>query len=304
MLVVIFGAGASYDSMPSTPPNLATSLYEQHRPPLANQLFDDRPIFTDAMDTFPWCKPIVPYLRPPATGNVEATLERLMGEAETYSERHRQLASIRFYLRQALTQCANGWQGLAHGITNYATLLDQIRHHTKASERVCFVTFNYDTLFDNALRSIGMRLDTMDDHVSDGCFTYVKIHGSVDWGRSIRTSLTTPFTASDSALISEVLSHAGNISLGDYERNGQLPIAKTAVAILFPAIAIPLERKLDFECPKAQLDALDHALVRATKLLIIGWRAADAPFTELLRERLTRSAVRAYVVAGNENEAR
>jgi hypothetical protein len=147
-----------------------------------------------------------------------------------------------------------------------------------------------------------MRLESMEDHVSDGQFTYVKIHGSVDWGRPIKTKLNAPMT-DDTPLIAEIVSRASSLELGGYERSGALPIAKIGDTVLFPAIAIPLERKLDFECPKEQLDALENALARATKLLVVGWRATDTPFINLLRDRLPQG-VRAYVVAANEGEAR
>jgi hypothetical protein len=105
---------------------------------------------------------------------------------------------------------------------------------------VCFVTFNYDLLFDYSLRNLGMRLESMEDHVSDGQFTYVKIHGSVDWGRPIKTKLNAPMT-DDTPLIAEIVSRANSLELGAYERSGALPIAKIGDTVLFPAIAIPLE---------------------------------------------------------------
>lgn len=78
MLLVIFGAGASYDSVPHLPPSRANNAsqsnfghviqrsvakYEEFRPPLANQLFEDRSLFMAALQSFPECKPIIPLLR-------------------------------------------------------------------------------------------------------------------------------------------------------------------------------------------------------------------------------------------------
>jgi hypothetical protein len=71
MLMVIFGAGASYDSCPTYPPGTAVpaspdSLNHYHRPPLAIELFEDRPVFAEAIEHyFPECQPIVPRLRSP-----------------------------------------------------------------------------------------------------------------------------------------------------------------------------------------------------------------------------------------------
>jgi hypothetical protein len=69
MLMVIFGAGASYDSSPIYPPDSgppwATSNDEHNafnRPPLAKDLFANRPLFLEALELFPQCKSIVPRL--------------------------------------------------------------------------------------------------------------------------------------------------------------------------------------------------------------------------------------------------
>jgi hypothetical protein len=61
MLLVIFGAGASYDSVPSRPPSKFPNIEE--RLPLANQLFADRGLFNNTMRRFPRCLAIVPYLQ-------------------------------------------------------------------------------------------------------------------------------------------------------------------------------------------------------------------------------------------------
>jgi hypothetical protein len=73
-------------------------------------------------------------------------------------------------------------------------------------------------------------------------------------------------------------------------------------SVLFPALAIPVESKLDFECPDEHLQALHTVIPEIDKLLIIGWRAAETPFLELMASRLVH-AVRGFVVAGNEDAA-
>src|SRR5271156_5127550 len=56
MLLVIFGAGASYDSAPTYPPGTSIPagdvLNGFHRPPLANELFANRPVFAEAIMRF------------------------------------------------------------------------------------------------------------------------------------------------------------------------------------------------------------------------------------------------------------
>jgi hypothetical protein len=97
MLLVIFGAGASYDSVQQMrPPNVPLSAqrpiprqypaHEEARPPLANQLFDTRDIFAKAMGQFPDCKALVPLLRRPDV-SIERELARFQKQA-TLTRQH------------------------------------------------------------------------------------------------------------------------------------------------------------------------------------------------------------------------
>src|ERR1700730_17193305 len=128
MIMVIFGAGASYDSVPSRSPKIG--IYRRdflpNRPPLASELFLDLGFFTDSLGRFPQCKPIVPYLRSIAPGETfEHVMETLQAEGETDPERQRQMAAIRFYLHYGIWECERLWEdSTALGITNYVTLLE------------------------------------------------------------------------------------------------------------------------------------------------------------------------------------
>ena len=131
MFMVIFGAGASYDSVPSRPPkrykrsDQAVGSGCFNRPPLSAELFHDGGFFTDSLIRFPQCKPIVPYLQSIAPEEtLEHVLETLQAEGEKDPERQRQMAAIRFYLHYVIWECERKWDDEAHGITNYVTLLD------------------------------------------------------------------------------------------------------------------------------------------------------------------------------------
>ncbi len=85
MILVIFGAGASYDSVPARPPSEPRYVRERLdcRPPLANELFLDSGPFAEGLSRFPECHAIVPYLRRvPPDQTLEHVLETLQAEAE------------------------------------------------------------------------------------------------------------------------------------------------------------------------------------------------------------------------------
>src|SRR2546425_1105282 len=123
MLMVIFGAGASYDSASALRPDRVSATW---RPPLANQLFD-LSRFGNLVSQFPKCHPLITYLQAPDS-NVEEVLEKYQNESKGDPERIRQLAAVRYYLQTMLYTCMVGWQGETKGVTNYKTLMDLIRH--------------------------------------------------------------------------------------------------------------------------------------------------------------------------------
>lgn len=197
--MVIFGAGASYDSSPTYPPGGMTpppgmgdlSPHDDYyRPPLAKDLFANRPLFVRALDDFPQCKAIVPRLRDPAViggqTSVETRLQEIEEEARIYHRGAQEMAAVRCYLQSAISQCEVHWQATTRGITNYQTLLREIERTHTGTEPVCLVTFNYDTLLESALEQFGLRIGRMEDYLRNiSLFRIFKLHGSVNWGQEV-----------------------------------------------------------------------------------------------------------------------
>jgi hypothetical protein len=303
MLMVIFGAGASYDSYPSCPPGDAR--FGDDRPPLAIHLFEEREPFAKIVREFPDCRPIIAELRhrDPNEG-VERVLERIQAENANDPVGQREMTAVRYYLQSIIWECEERWELRHSGVTNYSRLLRQIRIHDKANETVCFVTFNYDRMLEKALPALGGNIQAMNDYINSSRYKVFKIHGSVNWRRVISN---TPFELrplSDSSVAREVIRNADYI-LGqkwiteDYEIATQLTEQKLKTGkqqfALFPALAIPVESKQDFELPPDHLDQLNKIIPEITKLLVIGWRATDAPFLELLAKN-ARLGLRVDVV--------
>jgi hypothetical protein len=298
MIMVIFGAGASYDSVPSRPPTNATysRLYLPDRLPLANELFLDLDRFTAWMRNFPQCNPIIPYLRSPTPG---VTLETLQEEGKTDPERQRQIAAIRFYLHCVIWECEDRWNIVAFGITNYVTLLDQLRRSRPNNEPVLLVTFNYDRMIERALPSVGISISELPHYIENDAFKLFKLHGSVHWAE-IENPVTNLGERNDLQVANELINKAPDLKITNRFRIvNDHPIGKIDDTPLFPAIAIPVETKLEFECPPDHLDCLCKHLGRITKVLTVGWAAQEQHFLKLLREHLTQE-IRVVAVAGPE----
>ena len=157
--MVIFGAGASYDSASDfpLPRRFDGNTGGPWRPPLAKDLFRDPNLeFGDVVGKYPRLSHILPFLREPALErSVEEELEAL--EDQGGSERIRELAAVCYYLRDLLFESTIQWERRVNGVTNYAPLIGEILRLNKGDQPVCLVTFNYDLLLDHALLSYDYR---------------------------------------------------------------------------------------------------------------------------------------------------
>src|ERR1700730_6618456 len=298
MFMVIFGAGASYDSVASRRPSEYGRQQLVDRPPLATELFLPGNVFAECLHYFPESYPIIPYLQ--AAENLEHTLATLQEEAETDTARRRQITSIRYYLQLVISQCENRWQNVAHGITNYVTLLDQLRRCRKPEDPVLLVTFNYDKMIEGALPSVGVKIEELSHYIGHAAFKLFKLHGSVDWAREVETVIPNLRERNAWEVVRELIQGVGELRLSDrYRMVGGQPISKVDDTPLFPAIAIPVETKPGFECPSDHLECLRAHLSNITKILVVGWRATEKHFLDLVSSAVTRE-VPMQVVAGQK----
>jgi hypothetical protein len=307
LLLAIFGAGASCDSSPAYP--LENTGIIQGRPPLANELFDMR--FGNVIDYFPRAKPVITDLLPRIGGdpvNVESVLEGLQakataGEAEEYS----QLAAVQFYLQAMLLQCTYQWTQTTKSVTNYATLMNQIR---SSKEPACLVTFNYDTLLEDALSlpTFGVRFRSLSDYVSSD-YKVIKVHGSVNWAHEVKTPIENVRGQNQLQVASQIIDRRPKLVVdGAFEivhqglediRRGY-PIGKAGERPMLPALAVPVENKPGDELPPPHRKVLEECLPQVTKVLVVGWRASESRFLGMLAERLSHGSPRFMIVSRSE----
>jgi hypothetical protein len=308
MLMVIFGAGASYDSAQAYKVERIDGNWDAGgywRPPLAKDLFLDRfDTLGDIVQKYPKLTHILPYLREPSNGrSVEQVLESLQTEGRGNAESQREFASVRFYLCELLAKVTSEWISHTNGVTNYAPLLKDILRFNASGEEICLVTFNYDLLLEHALYTFDFKQKPPEEHLeSHPILKLFKLHGSVGWSRlvdrpqGVRLLPQHIIEQADTIQISDrfVLANASN----PHEmHNFGVPIV--------PAIAIPVQTKSEehFECPFTHRAYLAEMLPYVTKILIVGWQAKEAHFLQMLRSNLPKlSSV--MVVGANASNAK
>lgn len=283
---------------------------EEFRPPLANQLFEDRPIFVSAMEQFKECMPLIPSLRKEGVA-VEKELARIQGQAKTYPHVLRELAAVRYYLHFGLHNCQRHWYQAHRGITNYAVLLREIeRWRYEFAEQVCFVSFNYDTMLDESMYQV-LKFNPQDlgGYVANDLYRLIKLHGSVNWGIELSIDFARiegmagptfpPLNGNHQTLID----HAEDLRLtNQFRMTGQFPMYLEGRSILFPAIAIPVEKKDEFVCPPGHVGILEGILPKVDKIIMIGWRATEEKFVSMLGETMDRNP-RLMIVSGTADGA-
>jgi hypothetical protein len=305
MLMIVFGAGASYDSVPSYPASDSQYRNIEQRLPLANQLFENRTAFANILNQYPQCKPIIPYLRHLADGkSVEQIMQRLQAEAPQDPQRYKQLAAIRYYIQHVIRDCEAIWISSVGDITNHITLLDQIRHFHKADEQVCIVTFNYDMLLEKAFQTIGVNISKLPDYINDKDYKLIKAHGSVNWMRQADLSSLSLMDDVNINGRDDLIQNIENLSLrSSYRLIDDIPHSSGREGIYWiPAIAVPIETKTEFECPNEHLRVLQEMIPHVDKILTIGWRATEKHFLKLVADNLGHD-VKRLAVAESEASA-
>lgn len=318
MLMVILGAGASYDSAQAYRIRssggggaqnfgYAPSLSNDEgpwRPPLTKDLFlDSYRALSEIVPKYPKLTHILPRLREPVHGrSVEQMLEGIQAEGRDNPESLRELASVQFYLCELFQKVSLEWSSRTSGVTNYSPLVRDILRFNKSNEQVCLVTFNYDSLLERALRTFGFEdkepKDFLDSHPILKLF---KLHGSVDWCRLVDNAAGSRLTPQ------QLIESADTLQVSDIFIRANATDSRQMFAFpkpIFPAIAIPVQTKSkdDFECPSGHLSQLSEMLPHVTKILIVGWQSKEAHFLAMLRSSLP-SLTRVMVVGENTTDA-
>jgi hypothetical protein len=276
VLLVILGAGASYDS----DRNRADFLRDKSLP-LAQDLFSPR--FAGVAARYDAIQGILRELSD--AKNVEQALEKLINESERYPHRVRQLLGATYYIRHVVDMAQSSWlSGAPDHVTNYVYLVEEIeKWRVDSKDSVTFVTFNYDTLLEMAIHAvIGKAFRQVDDYITDPMPVF-KLHGSIDWWQGVQTGGWSGTFAAVNWADQMIEAATGIQPTGAFIVRNQKEATNGPV---IPALSLPILTKGDeaFACPPSHLDPLKALLPTATKVLVIGWRGAEAHFYTLWKD--------------------
>ncbi len=300
MLTVIFGAGASYDSEPITARldfDGAQYEREQFRPPLTNELFDPNRVWFKQPPQNTVTTVLSRIRRGVQNGTLEETLEQLKTEVDAYPDRWRNLVGVQDWLVRILTDISKEWLTQLRNETCYVDLVDRLlRWQFETSSPINVITFNYDTLFESAVRTVTDKARYGDfSHYMGKDIRLFKPHGSVDW-QYIWTPTDGRKTAAQAPLNER---DKGKMDLR------KLSSSKKGNQVVMPAIAIPVTNKAeeDFVLTREHRTAMYGALQETSAILIIGWAGAEQHFMSKLKEYRTDPEIPVLLVCGSKDQA-
>ena len=282
MLLIILGAGASFDI--STRLRTDQTDFDQGwRLPLANQLFSEER-FGSIIRKHEHCANLFPRLRAGLKDGetLEKLLEELALESEKNMLRARQLIYLRLYIREVIDHQTNSVWDKTHTVTNYGELLEVIETwRSDNGEQVAIVTFNYDTLINQALFALtGLHFRTFESMVQDPRYQLYKVHGCINWYHRLH--------------------NWKQIQVGSQENPQWGGFLEGEESDSVPAIAVPTVHKSGFECPENHLFRLKHDLKEIDRLLVIGWRGADQHFIDFWKP-LEKVPIKKALIVGKSS---
>jgi hypothetical protein len=316
-LLVILGAGASFDSLPRDVADRSSPNCTM--PPLTKDLAGGSGLANELVQKYADAGPLIDELRTrlSASPNRHAsdesmTLERAMGEylalADTDSNVRRHIAAMRYYLRDLLWLSAESVLQANGGITNYTSLVRNCYQWATMNDRhVCFVSFNYDHLLERACQyQFGFDPTSPTCAMTNERASLLKPHGSVLWQYASLRTRVTPLSENiwQQAIQvgepdpSETLSLSATLPPQDWTSGPNDP----GVIATLPALALPITGKTELVWPGEQDDFFRNQITNGSfgHVAIIGWRAAETHFTTLL-DRLIPNRARMLVVTGGTN---
>ena len=318
-LFVFIGAGASKDCALD---GLTAYSNPQYIPPLTAELFSPvKELEAIRSKYLQIGGPVSDYLsrlKQNKKESFESFLRKLRDSKSELEKRQFRLISI--YLQELFQTISQNYLSYPVGpdrrrgsqIPNaYTLLIHRIRKAMDAGkyEDVCFVSFNYDSLLDDALLDcfgLGQFRD-LDAYVEfRKGWSLIKFHGSHDWWYAL--------TPPDGIYYGSIRSHLKqNVDKLDLSKCGPMELRVDADGgsgvsprdkMYFPAIAVPVDDKYMPICPGKHIDHLKKLAEAQTcgkDLLIIGFSGIDK---DLFNATQMVNAVRILAVAEKAESAK
>ena len=288
---VILGAGASFDVW-----DRGTSVIdEKWKPPLTASLFNisENIGYQQILSLYPRATALIQEL---ATISVTEGASGIENQLRYYAEHTDERVRGHFkyippYLRDLLHHASTRYVYAPSCYVQLALTLLTGKH----PHEVLFLVLNYDTLMDKALSYVDGSLifNAISDYVIRGRqANVVKLHGSVNWFRKLRSARTTGWNEMVDEAELDVLSKPAEsevLVLHTVERVIEAEAPQDRLA-LYPLLTAPLAGKgpTAYVCPESHIEFSRRFLSGCRKFLVIGSSGLDEDLLSLLDSSIDR----------------
>ncbi|MCQ2605177.1 MAG: SIR2 family protein [Bacteroidales bacterium] len=323
MFVLGAGASAFCGYIPeSTKSESERISVEKSLFPLGNQLFDDK--YSGYTVYYDGVKHLSPIFKISGKG-VEDFFEDFWKDLKKsyHKQGVRDIINAQFYLQAIIKQCeANVLQNYKNTHVYYP-FIHAIRDHIiDTGDVISLVSFNYDTMLEDALKlEYGKTFDAMDEYMDrENKILLFKPHGSIDWGWRVQNKYEDQKEFFDDlyaknvdfyqlfySIIGTPETTLKGIEWGTRSRmkqdlkftlNKDL-IQKTNGGVFYPALLLPYKDKDDFIMPYVHQHLMKDAIKDVEELYVIGWKGNEAVFNNLLKDNKNLKKV---VIADPESD--
>lgn len=286
-IAVILGAGASSDLI--SPRQSNAILNEEYRPPRADGLFSLHRNLEPILQHYLRAYTAIGSMRN-RFGREGTTLEGMLRELKESNEESKiqQFKQIPLYLQHLFGEICTHF--CRHPM-NYATLISD----TNRSDipEVAYITLNYDLFLEMALsREYGIPFANMDQYTPDAQkWIYIKLHGSINWGRKIKSvTIKNPNGGLDALLHNIAWINFETDLEEDIQIDDSYKSPPNHTNDMYPAMTVPVDNKYEFSCPNTHVERLKTFLKDCKHFLIIGVSGKDRDLLDLLRQNIAEAA--------------
>jgi hypothetical protein len=306
-LTIIIGAGAAFDVVNPQSNQVKTETSGSiFRPPITADLLHTHRDWENEYMNFPAVASVIEELRSRIPSNrTSVNVENLLKELKESSKQHRNDTFREFplYLQRFFTAVSERY---CRKPSNYMTLIGKI--FDLDLSKVAFVTTNYDLLFDQALlhhpatKKFSISDPNMDKYITDERWVYIKLHGSIDWGRHIKEDMIKNKSNTLPGLIDNVAQLGTSLeSALESEIIRDSTFNQDNRELIYPAISVPIgESKLN--CRDEHINTLKEHLNNCQHFLVIGFSGYDKDVLKLLDEK-SGGFGQVLFVSGSEESA-
>jgi hypothetical protein len=301
-LVVLLGAGASYDCLDNLP-----YVDREFRPPLTKEIFEPRSRFLQILRKYPGASALADAIRTAVDRG--KPLERVIRDGLNSNSKRvrRHYVQVALYIQELIGTVSSDFAPM-HSTRFHSLVKDVEERLGKVFDKVLYLSLNYDGFMEKALFDFyGVRFATFGEYLAGNGWSLVKLHGSANWGFPYLRAEEGVQTLPEDDQFRKYLDALRDDDNEPKPALADLMIVGSAIErsrfiryhnghFIYPAIAAPVEGKTEYVCPIEHSQHAEKLVAECTDFLVLGCAIMDLDVHVLLSKM--KNVRRLFIVNG------